>query len=772
MLYEAMLQLGDNAGALKALKIYRSIDIPKRPDQEQPRNDQLAMVNYIDLSARQLETAEQRFDFYKSILDSRAPDPVKSHAALRASQVAHERGEADLQDSFLGQALRLNPVNLDALRARLEALGDNGTAVERIGVLLSMLKSNPVQAPVTYRIAREIADAGLPEESLAYYAPSAELASRTGAPLGREFWLLYASELYLTGKPQLLVGARTITEQLIKQDAADVDALLLRWLAERVGGDKDVLTKIQQQLLNATLNHVLVLRQQIGVTGAGATTRPVDSPDVIAAPDLADDVNKLKDDKIDALRVPYAQAVSDLAWYMVYVANQPAEAAKLLPALKAVLSDKDPLVVRIEGWIFLAQGQFDQAGVKLKAVADQDVLAQAGTLLLWAKNPAEKDPAMSSARKLLQEHPSGLLAVMLMDALRDLNVKLLPRADADAVKERLTEFKKDWFRIIDAPQNFYVLNAGMADAKVIFAYGEPMFARVTIKNISPYDITIGPEGAIRNDLWFDAQLRGIFQQVITGAAYERLSNVLVLKPNQTVTQTLRLDQGQLYDVLARNPNPAITFYGHVRTNPRGDGNSSPAGYDVQFNAITERTGFGLSQNSMNALTATVAGGKRDEKIRGMELIAGEASQFRSVPEQTDQTRAIVIALLDTLQKSTSDPDPAVATWSTFLTAVQNPPKRQAIIQALLTEPDPTRQMLGLLIANLQTPEQQKQWATTALAANSNDMVKLYANGMIEMVELLARQPTTAPADAGGAPATGTPTPLVNPVGSGEPPKQP
>src|SRR5438874_11716234 len=32
MLYEAMLQLGDNAGALKALKAYRSIEIPKRSE--------------------------------------------------------------------------------------------------------------------------------------------------------------------------------------------------------------------------------------------------------------------------------------------------------------------------------------------------------------------------------------------------------------------------------------------------------------------------------------------------------------------------------------------------------------------------------------------------------------------------------------------------------------------------------------------------------------------------------------------------------------------
>jgi tetratricopeptide (TPR) repeat protein len=780
MLYEAMLQIGDNAGALNALKAYRAINVSGRPDQDQPRNDQLAMVNYIDLSAGQLETAEQRFDYYKSILDSRAPDPVKSHAALRAAQVAGERGQAEMQDSFMGQALRLNPLNLNALRSRLDQMDANGTPVERVGVLLSMLKSNPMQPAVTYRLAREVGDAGLPEDSLIYYAQSVDLAGRLGTPMGREFALAYASELYLTGKPQLLVGTRTISEQLIKQDAGDVESLLIRWLAERApaggGGDKVVLGKIQQQLINASLNRVLVLRQQLGI--AGATTRPVESPEAVAIPDLSEDLAKLKDDKFATLRLPYAQAVCDFAWYLVYVANQPAEAAKLLPSLKTLLSDKDPLVVRIEGWIFMAQGQLDQAGVKLKAVADQDVMAQAATYLLWAKNPAEKDPAMSSARKLLMEHPSGLLAVLLMDTLKDLNVKLVARDDAPAIQARIADFPKAWLRIIDAPQNFYDIRADMVGGKIGFEFGEPIFARVQIKNKSPYEITIGAEGVIHNDLWFDAQLRGLFQKQITGAAYERLSQVLVLKPGQTVTQTVRLDQGQLAEVLTLNVGPAITFTGQVRTNPRGDGTSGPGGYGpVMFASITERSGFALNQNTLNGFTNTMASGSPTQKIRAMEVMSAEVVQLRKMPEQTDQSKALTNFFVDTVQKSANDPAPPVATWGTFLTAVQDPGKRPAIIQTLITEPDPTRQILGLLLVNSLPADEQKRIATAALASKEDEMIKLYATGMLDMVEIAASRPTTAPSatiipGGAGEAATGGPAPLINPVGGGEAPKQP
>src|SRR5438874_1625341 len=112
------------------------------------------------------EPAEERLDVYKGFLESAAPDAVRAYVAFRAAQIARERGESDLEDTYLTQCLKLNPLNLDALRTRLEHLTQDGKPEERVDVLLSMLKSNPVQPGATYRLAREIADAGLPQEAL------------------------------------------------------------------------------------------------------------------------------------------------------------------------------------------------------------------------------------------------------------------------------------------------------------------------------------------------------------------------------------------------------------------------------------------------------------------------------------------------------------------------------------------------------------------------------------------------------------------------------
>jgi hypothetical protein len=260
---------------------------------------------------------------------------------------------------------------------------------------------------------------------------------------------------------------------------------------------------------------------------------------------------------------------------------------------------------------------------------------------------------------------------------------------------------------------------------------------------------------IRNDLWFDAQLRGLVQQTVMGAAYERITQVLVLKAGQSVTQTVRLDQGQLAQVLSANPNPTITFYGQVRTNPRGDGGSAPCGYGMPFTNITERSGFSLNEGAFRAISNTIASGTPAEKMRMMEFVAAVVEQLRA-QQATDQTKVVVASFVDTLSKAMSDPVPGVATWGTFLTAVHNSARREEMIVKLLADPEPTRRVIGLLIANSYPPARQKELVAKLLETEKEEMVRIYASGMAEVATIAMSQPTTAPSS--GIPTATPPDP--------------
>jgi hypothetical protein len=361
-----------------------------------------------------------------------------------------------------------------------------------------------------------------------------------------------------------------------------------------------------------------------------------------------------------------------------------------------------------------------------------------------------------------------------MDKLRDFKVKVMEQPSAQEVKQAFADFPRGWYRIIDSPKSMYAMKAEMIDGKVNFAFAEPMIARVYIKNISSFDITIGPEGTLRNDLWFDVQLRGLVQQSIPGAAYDRLSQVLVLKPGQIMTQTVRMDQGQFGAILEKFPNPSLTFFAHVRTNPRGDG-AAPGGYDVQFATITERTGFTVDGNTLRWLTNKVSAGTPTERLRALELMAAELQQLNTQPE-SDQRNLLITTLTEFLKKTNDDQIQPVATWGTFLTAFHSPDKSKEIIDRYKTDPDPLRRLLAVRIATVfLKPDEQKKMIEKMLETEKDESVKLFANGTLDVLRWQTENPTTAPSGGGSRPTTAPAsaptaptTPAESPAGAPSP----
>jgi hypothetical protein len=267
---------------------------------------------------------------------------------------------------------------------------------------------------------------------------------------------------------------------------------------------------------------------------------------------------------------------------------------------------------------------------------------------------------------------------------------------------------------------------------------------------------------IRNDLWFDVQFRGLRQDTVVGAAYERLGQVLVLKPGEEIGQSLRLDQGQLAQVLARNTTQTLTFWGMVRTNPRGDGTAGPCGYPapVTFSTITERAGFTINANSLRALAASVTTGKTGERLRGLELMSSLIDQLK--PQAADpQVGVLLTSFLEAMNRCASDTaDPAVASWGSFLVAVQDPNRRGEMITKLTADPDPTRRVLGLMVGQGLPPEPKKAMLAKAMA-DPDEIIRTYATGMAELPRYETAPPATQPTAPAPPPATAEP-PVARP----------
>jgi hypothetical protein len=90
---------------------------------------------------------------------------------------------------------------------------------------------------------------------------------------------------------------------------------------------------------------------------------------------------------------------------------------------------------------------------------------------------------------------------------------------------------------------------------------------VTLQNISTIDLAIGDDCAIHPELWFDAHMRGIMNQGVSGVAVGRLDQRLVLAPGDTVSTVVRVDQDGLQHLFSYNPKIDLTVDLILTMNP-------------------------------------------------------------------------------------------------------------------------------------------------------------------------------------------------------------
>ncbi|MFI5380500.1 MAG: hypothetical protein ACHRHE_14480 [Tepidisphaerales bacterium] len=401
---------------------------------------------------------------------------------------------------------------------------------------------------------------------------------------------------------------------------------------------------------------------------------------------------------------------------------------------------------RLAGWIFLKQGKIDEARVKLAAVADREPMATLG--LIKCYGPAEKDKARAEAQKLINANPSGIPGAVLLDRLREFGVRAQPSDSAAAMIAALSTLPQNWMNVLEKPAAFYAIRGQPVRSPSPF--GEPLIAQVVIQNTSNVDLSVGSDGLIKPGVWFDAHIRGVFEQTIPAVAYERISDAIVLKPRQSVNLVVRLDQGDLLRLLEQRPSAAVNFKVIARTNPVFGGGaviSGPGGYFIELDQSFERLAFQINADNIQSLSKAVVSADGKERVRQLQLLGALAAQLN--PQTDAISRTQLAEIQDILRKARDQADPAVHAWALYIYSLAAPEgeRAPAVQRMFAAEEDWHSRLLGLMAMETVDMPADRQKAFAEQVINARDEARCVKDFAAATLKLLA-QPQTRPATPG------------------------
>jgi hypothetical protein len=746
---EACLSLQDEDGAIAALTEYT-----KTADGSV---DQVAQCQLIDLYSAKMESADSKMDYFKGLLGSSAIAPeVKAHVGVRMAREQLDRGEDSDARQTLEEALKNNPLDPDGLELN-EQLTSDTEGTEHIRALLALLRSNPAQPAVMSRLADELADEGLALEAIGWYSNSLGVGKASGIATDPTVFINYCAELLISNQ---IKGLDTAIDSYLTNAPNDPQALYLKMLIARRSEDRDAIEKVNDQAREGFLER-LYIAYRLALKVDPPTTRPTGELSERTG-DVVAQAKQVKDSGNQAAITLYSSALTDLAWFEIYFLQQPQNADKLIAALHVLAPDDDLRFNRLEGWAQLVAKKPAEAKIKLEAIAERDPISAMGLIKIAAQDEKNKEDAKSSARTLVNDNRSGLLAAMLLDGLRDLDAKIEASKDADAIKAALEKFPKAWFSILDNPSNFYVI--GCQALQVSHLFDEPMLAIVSFTNIGPFDIAMGPKGTIKPDLWFDVNLRSVLPpQSLSGVAYDRLTGPIVLHAGQKMQQLVRLDQPKLAQQLATNPTVAFTLLFSLVTNPiTGPAGVAPGpgGQRVSIKKPVERMANPLNAQRQQQVQQILAAGQSHQKIYTLSLLGTYAQIFSASTD--DKIKPKGQELADVVAQMTSDPSAPVASWAKFLQIATLPEEKRAPLIKPMLESEYWPERLVAAASALSTSQNGKEMLQK-LADDQEPIVQKFAKAALDDLAAATSQPTSGPATAPSTEPNAAPSPIPAPV---------
>jgi tetratricopeptide (TPR) repeat protein len=723
-----LLRLGEADRALAALGAVRALD-PK---------DQLAQIQYIDLAANRLESADAHEAYLQQVVDANGVAPeVRSHAALSLMNLLYQRSEDQRAGELLEKALALNPQNISALTTKYRMAVAGGDTLERVKSLAELVRVAPTDAATLARVARECIAAADYAGAHSFYEFDFTVSINRGqTPPVDDLIDLAGSEL--------LSGTAADIGPLIKQALTGIKDdgrlyaidLLASQFADAKPEDLAPAIATARGVYLAQIAGVSQLLNQPELKEM-PTTNPA-----VPMPDVTRDAAKLAAGDPSQLRTAYTVALAEQLWFDLYFRAAPVDDTSIAALATLLGSDADPLVVRMQGWKLLSAGQSEEATVKLSAVADRDGYAKLG--LAAAQLALNKpDESKATLNDLITARPSGMLAVYLSIAAKAAGLKAEPTAQELEIARIFSDLKRPVGDMIKNSRGSYLLTA--QPVNLSFGPGEPLLARVTIQNNSRVPITIGPGGYIEPRFVIDLSIRGDTPRGFPGVAAGKWAGAVRLIPQQSVSQVIRIDRGQAYAFFRTFPTPPMTVTALVTTNavvtPKG-AFPSCGGQQTTIGSVMERKSSPLFVEEFRAkVFDKISNGSPVERMNNMDLAAAVIPLLESQASNAEAKRAAdqLRAALDT--QLAKEPVEEVKAWCTVSRMVSTGDSKDA--ESIMGMKSPAARAALLVLARAMPAEPRKKIAQAILDTGAEGPIVELARGVLEQPEPPA--PTTEPA---------------------------
>ncbi|MEM7809284.1 MAG: hypothetical protein AAF561_14335, partial [Planctomycetota bacterium] len=470
-----------------------------------------------------------------------------------------------------------------------------------------------------------------------------------------------------------------------------------------------------------------------------------------------------------------AVLLADRAWLDLYNGRATDEA--LLDAVAMLVPEQSPVVTRLRGWQAWRSDDVTSAQEKLEAVAEADPLSALGLLLI--RREAGED-VLTDARQLLNDTPSGLAAATIADAFDSEGLAAGAGAAAGDVRAAIEEFPLRLLDLIDPANSRRFYSLAARPEKVSHQYGEPMLIRITLRNIGPDPITIGPAGLLSDEIRLDAGVRGLIQQRVPAAATSRWAGRTRLDRGERLQQTVRLDGPQLATLLASNPLVKLTMFGDVVTNPvtvmvppqdDPDGEPRPAfavaagGQLVGFQQVVDRVGLPIDLanpaivGQMQRRLAQLRDGNPEERVRAADAtfaqlgwLGGHVQRLQTdggSAEEIEAWRQLAGSMSDALRRAAVTSDETVAgpqgiasAWVRFrAAATTGPDDRVALIAPATRSPEPAARMVALLgLSVLAVDDPQSMLLIEAAGDDDDPTVRRFAMATLRLMQERPAEP--------------------------------